>query len=114
MAQRTQVLLIDDLDGSSADETISFGLDGTAYEIDLSADNANVLRAALADYVAKGRKAAWIRGNNRRRPAGAPGSRNSAPLDTADVRAWARSNGYEVNDRGRIAADIVEAYRAAH
>ena len=56
MAQRTQVLLIDDLDGSSADETLNFGLDGAAYEIDLSTANAGLLRKALADYVAAGRR----------------------------------------------------------
>jgi uncharacterized membrane protein len=111
MAQRTQVLLIDDLDGSSADETLWFGLDGSSYEIDLSAENASVLRAALADYVANGRKISGGRGNVRRRASGS--SRNSS-LDTADVRAWARANGYSVNDRGRIALEIVEAYRAAN
>lgn len=106
MAQRTQVLLIDDLDGSSADETVAFGLDGSAYEIDLSAKNANQLRKQLAHYVAKGRKSALVRGNARRRAGGI--------ADTADVRSWARDNGYAVNDRGRLAAEIVEAYRAAH
>ena len=61
MAQRTQVLLIDDLDGSSADETVAFGLDGSAYEIDLSAKNANQLRKSLASYVSSGRKSSLIR-----------------------------------------------------
>src|SRR6185437_10033364 len=68
MAQRTQVLLIDDLDGSSADETLNFKLDGAAYEIDLSADNAGLLRKALADYVAAGRRASSSRLSSRRRP----------------------------------------------
>jgi hypothetical protein len=116
MAQRTQVLLIDDLDGSSADETVAFGLDGSAYEIDLSEKNANQLREALASYVANGRKSSLIRGISRRRSSAAvtsPARSSSAP-DTADVRAWARSNGYSVNERGRLAADIVEAYQAAN
>jgi Lsr2 len=108
MAQRTQVLLIDDLDGSSADETVAFGLDGSAYEIDLSAKNANQLRKSLASYVAHGRKSALIRGNARRRSGAA------TIADTADVRSWARDNGYAVNDRGRLAAEVVDAYRAAH
>jgi Lsr2 len=110
MAQRTEVLLIDDLDGSSADETVAFGLDGSAYEIDLSAKNANQLRKSLASYVASSRKAALIRGGARRRGAAATG----AIADTADVRSWARSNGYAVNDRGRLSAEVVEAYRAVH
>jgi len=79
MAQRTQVLLIDDLDGSSADETLNFGLDGAAYEIDLSADNAGLLRKALADYVAAGRRASSSRLSSRRRPPALPTSRPSVP-----------------------------------
>jgi hypothetical protein len=110
MAQRTQVLLIDDLDGSSADETVAFGLDGSAYEIDLSSKNANQLRKSLASYVASGRKSALIRGGARRRSAAGTGG----IADTADVRSWARSNGYAVNDRGRLSAEVVDAYRAAH
>jgi hypothetical protein len=113
MAQRTQVLLIDDLDGTSADETLTFGLDGAAYEIDLSAANAALLRKALADFVAAGRRVASARGGAGRRAATRP-SRGSGGIDTATVRSWARDNGYAVNDRGRIAAEIVEAYEAAH
>jgi hypothetical protein len=115
MAQRTQVLLIDDLDGSAAEETVTFGLDGSAYEIDLSAENASQLRDVLADYVANGRKASLIRtGARRTRAAVSAPARGASAPDTADVRSWARSNGYSVNDRGRLAADIVEAYQAAH
>jgi len=113
MAQRTQVLLIDDIDGSSAEETVIFGLDGTAYEIDLSAANAGLLRKSLADYVAHGRRSSLGRGVARRRSAAKPVPAASS-LDPAAVRSWARDNGYAVNDRGRVAADIVEAYRAAH
>jgi hypothetical protein len=113
MAQRTQVLLIDDLDGSSADETLNFGLDGAAYEIDLSATNAGLLRKALADYVAAGRRVSASRLGSRRRSASrALPTAHSA--DTASVRAWARDNGYAVNDRGRVAAEILDAYQAAH
>jgi nucleoid-associated protein Lsr2 len=113
MAQRTQVLLIDDLDGCPAEETLNFGLDGAAYEIDLSGDNAGLLRKALADYVAAGRRVNSSRLSSRRRPlARMPQTANA--VDTASVRAWARENGYSVNDRGRIAADILEAYEAAH
>jgi hypothetical protein len=113
MAQRTQVLLIDDIDGSSADETVIFGLDGTAYEIDLSATNAGLLRKSLADYVANGRRSSLGRGIARRRSATRPAA-TASNVDSAAVRTWARDNGYAVNDRGRVAAEIVEAYRAAH
>ncbi len=113
MAQRTQVLLIDDLDGSDAEETITFGVDGSTYEIDLSEKNATRLRESLANYVAHGRKAALIRSNGRRR-AGRNGATTPAGTDTADIRAWARDNGYAVNERGRIAAEVLDAYRAAH
>ncbi len=113
MAQRTQVLLIDDIDGSSADETVIFGLDGTAYEIDLSAANAGLLRKSLADYVAHGRRSSLGRGIARRRGAAKPAAA-AGSLDSAAVRTWARESGYAVNDRGRVAAEIVEAYQAAH
>ncbi len=113
MAQRTQVLLIDDIDGSSADETVIFGLDGTAYEIDLSTPNAELLRKSLAEYVAHSRRPTLGRGFARRRSAAKP-VLAASKLDAASVRSWARDNGYAVNDRGRVAAEIVEAYRAAH
>jgi hypothetical protein len=108
MTQRTQVLLIDDLDGSSANETVDFGLDGSAYEIDLSGKNAGLLRDVLANYVARGRKSGGVRINGRRRAA------RSASGNTGDVRVWARSNGYSVNDRGRISTEVLDAYNAAH
>jgi hypothetical protein len=108
MAQRTQVLLIDDLDGGAADETVTFGLDGGSYEIDLSGANARQLRDALADYVAHGRKSGAVRGTGRRRTV------HRSQHDSTDVRTWARSHGYEVSDRGRIATDVMAAYDAAH
>jgi hypothetical protein len=107
MTQRTQVLLFDDLDGSSADETVGFALDGRAYEIDLSSSNARRLRDALALYVAHGRKAGVIRSSARRRS-------GTSGAGTVDVRDWARSNGYAVNDRGRISTEVLAAYQAAH
>jgi hypothetical protein len=108
MTQRTQVFLIDDLDGSSADETVAFGLDGRFYEIDLSSKNAGRLRDALANYVAHGRKSGIIRSNGRR-----PATRSTG-ANTADVRLWARSNGYSVNDRGRISTEVLDAYLSVH
>lgn len=108
MAQRVEVVLEDDLDGGKADETILFSLDGTNYEIDLSAKNAAKLRDALAVYVGHGRKVTRSRGRNQQRT---PRRQGPSP---ADVREWARGNGYEVSDRGRVPEEIRQAYDAAH
>lgn len=113
MATRTQVIVIDDLDGSEADETLTFGLDGEAYEIDLSEENAAVLRELLQPYVGVARRVTNKRGGRARRSA-----RNSdgsgASSRTAQIRAWAIENGHEVNTRGRIPAHIVALYDEAH
>ncbi|MEU2871864.1 Lsr2 family protein [Streptomyces olivoreticuli] len=110
MAQKVQVLLVDDLDGGEADETVTFALDGKSYEIDLTAANADKLREALADYVKSARRTggrtAGGRGKARATTGGSP--------DTAKIRAWAKKNGYSVNDRGRVPADIREAYEKAN
>jgi len=107
MAQKVQVLLIDDLDGSEAVTTVSFSLDGVFYEIDLSADNAGNLRNGVAPYVAHARKA---NAPARRRQARAGVSREHS----ADIRSWAKSRGYKVSDRGRIPASIVQDYEREH
>jgi hypothetical protein len=107
MAQRTQVLLIDDLDGGEAADTVRFGLDGTEYEIDLSAAHSEELREALERYVAHARRAGGTA------KSAARSRRGSAALDTAAVREWAKGQGIEVKDRGRVPADIVERYKAA-
>ena len=101
MAQRVVVTLSDDLDGREAEETVTFGLDGKSYEIDLTASNASKLRDALAPYVEAGRKRARS-GKTYRRTSVAP--------DPAAVRAWARSNGMEVPPRGRIPKKVYEAF----
>ena len=108
MAQRVNIVLVDDLDGGNAEETVRFGLDGSSYEIDLSATHAKDLRTALEPFVAVARKSA-TRGPRAGRQ-GTP-SRNN---DVAQIRQWARENGYTVSERGRIQADIVEAYRKAN
>ena len=107
MAQKVNIVLVDDIDGSEAAETISFALDGTTYEIDLSTGNASALRAALASYVGHARKV------GARRPAGRRGAA-AGGVAARDVRAWARDNGYDLPDRGRIPADVQAAYAAAH
>jgi Lsr2 len=115
MAQRVNVVLVDDIDGSEAAETVTFGLDGAQYEIDLSADNADKLREALAPYVGHGRRA----GGRRRSSGGgrSSGSRSTAASggpSAADIRAWARENGWDVPERGRVSSEVREAYAAAH
>lgn len=107
MAQKVKVLLIDDLDGSDADETISFAVDGVTYEIDLNAENAAELREAFAKWIGHARKAGGRRTTRR-------ASSSSGGGNTAAIREWARDNGYKVSDRGRVSAEIREAYAAAH
>jgi Lsr2 len=105
MAQRVQIILEDDYDGGSADETVSFALDGAEYEIDLSSKNANGLREALAPWMAHARKI----GGRRKRGTKAAGS-----ASTSDIRAWALANGRTVSSRGRVSAEVREAYEKAH
>ena len=112
MAQKVNIVLIDDLDGSSADETVTFGLDGTTYEIDLNDANAAALREALSGYVGHARKVTGGRRNSG--GAARKASSSTSGVDTKAVRDWARSNGVEVSERGRVPASVVQAYEAAH
>jgi hypothetical protein len=119
MAQQVNVKFVDDLDGSDAAGTVSFAIDGRAYEIDLSDDNAARLRDSLASFVAAGRKSggSGAAGGRRAQKMTASSGSRSQPLDreqTAAIRAWARQNGHEVSDRGRIAKTVVDAFEAAH
>ncbi|MER5489767.1 histone-like nucleoid-structuring protein Lsr2 [Streptomyces sp. NPDC002454] len=111
MAQKVQVLLVDDLDGVEADETVTFALDGKTYEIDLTTDNADKLRGLLEPYVKGGRRTGG-RSTGGRGKARATASGSSQ--DTAQIRAWAKENGHKVNDRGRVPADVRQAYEDAH
>jgi hypothetical protein len=112
VAQKVTVSLIDDLDGDKADETVEFGLDGKSYEIDLSSSNAEKLRDALASYVAAARRP----GGRRRGGAVATANAAAARRPSVDreqnqaIRDWARKRGMKVSDRGRIPADVLEAY----
>jgi hypothetical protein len=109
MAQRVNVVLVDDLDGDEAAETVSFALDGVDYEIDLNEGNADALRQALTRYVEAGR-----RGGGRRRKGQKVAAGGSAGPSAADIREWARANGWDVPERGRVSAEVREAYAAAH
>jgi hypothetical protein len=107
MAQRVNIVLVDDIDGGDADETVTFGLDGATYEIDLSKKNAAKLRDAVAPYVGHARKVGGRRSGRR-----AAGSGNGP--SAREVREWARANGWNLSDRGRVAAEVRQAYDAAH
>ncbi|MCJ8506089.1 Lsr2 family protein [Kocuria flava] len=108
MAQSVQIILEDDLEGGPAEETVQFGVDGRQYEIDLSTANAEKLREALRPYATAGRRA---QGKTTRTPG--PRSSSSGNPETAKIRAWAKANGYEVSDRGRIHQSVKDAYNAA-
>ncbi len=115
MARRIVHQLVDDLDGSILDvgegETVLFSLDGTAYEIDLTDGNAAALRDAFAPYVTAARSISSSRGasseasRRRRRP---------GQQDYSAIRSWAKDNGYQVSERGRVPASVIDAYEAAH
>jgi hypothetical protein len=108
VAQKIQTLFIDDLDGSAAEGTVRFGLDGAEYEIDLNAEHARALRDALARYIGAAR-----RGTAARRPAVTRTRRASSAPDSTQVRDWAKSQGIEVKDRGRVPAELVVKFKAA-
>jgi hypothetical protein len=107
MAQKIQTLFIDDIDGGEAEGTVRFGLDGAEYEIDLSTTHNEELRAALGTYVAHARK---LGGTARRT---VRSGRKPSGIDTVAVRTWARENGYDIKERGRVPADLVTKYREA-
>ena len=106
MAQKIAIELEDDLDGGPADETVRFGVDGTAYEIDLSNKNAAAFRRKLAPYIDHARKAG--RGQRRR-----PGRPSANRERSGSIREWAQAQGITVSARGRIPASIVRQYQAA-
>jgi hypothetical protein len=113
MAQKVQVLLVCDLHDGDVEgtETVSFSLDGAAYEIDVCADHGGELRDAFAPYVGAARRAgrAGTTTARRGRPAQAAGKDR-----TTEIREWARQNGHTVSERGRLSAKVVAAYEAAH
>lgn len=111
MAQKVNVVLVDDIDGSDAAETVVFGIDGAQYEIDLSEEHAQELREALAVYIGHGRRT-----GGRKKSAGSSAKRSggSDGASASEIRAWARENGWDVPERGRVSAEVREAYAAAH
>jgi len=105
--RRVQVVLQDDIDGSEPAQTVHFALDGTEYEIDLSAEHVKALRECLETWIAAGRRA-----SSPRIPE--PRSRSRRSADTADIRRWAEMNGIPVATRGRLSLDLRSQYEAAH
>ena len=104
MVQKVHVVLVDDIDGGDAAETVSFAFDGTAYEIDLSAAHATQFRSAMKPWIDNGRKVSNTKSTRYKRG-------NS---DVAKIRAWAKSRGMDVSERGRISATVREAYNDEH
>ena len=109
MVKKVLVSLIDDFDGKPADETVQFGLDGVSYEIDLSVKNSKKLREHLQPWVNAGRRT-----GSRRRRGVATGGKPIDRKQSAEIRDWARKSGYQVASRGRIPAEVIDAFRAAH
>ena len=110
MAQKVTVTLVDDLDGSTAEETVEFGLDGASYAIDLSGNNAGRLRDALEEYVEHARRAGGRKRGTPRPPGRAPRTASADREQNQAIREWARKQGMKVSDRGRIPAEVLEAY----
>lgn len=113
MARKVQTHLIDDLDGSAAAETITFALDNRSYEIDLNAEHALELRAALAPFIAVATRLARRPLVNPIEPRSDKPSRKIRKRVAQEVREWARSQGIEVGDKGRLSADLLARYEAA-
>lgn len=107
MARKVVVELQDDIDGTEADTTVSFGYEGKNYEIDLNEKNAKKLESALATYIGHARRVGTAKARVVGRASG------TSDVDPKAVRAWASSNGYEVSTRGRVSADLVAAFKAA-
>lgn len=102
MARTMKVVLTDDIDGTPADETLEFALDGTDYEIELNSDNAAKFREALEPYISKARRVSGSRASKKKA--------TTSRFDPVKVRDWARDNGFEVSERGRLSSEVIEAY----
>jgi Lsr2 len=111
MAQKIQTLYVDDLDGSAAEGTVTFGLEGSTYEIDLNAEHRAALRDMMSTYIQAGRK---ISGAGRGRTAGRGSQRSGDRPDAKQVREWAKENGMTINDRGRIPEEFMVKFQSAH
>ncbi len=116
MAQRVQVLLVDDITGEEVKDdgsTVNFAVDGVEYEIDLNEKNLGKFRESMKFYTDHGRRTG---GRKQRGTVGssAGGSTKTDPSQLAAIREWGRGNGYKVSDRGRVSQEIKDAFEAAH
>jgi Lsr2 len=108
MARNVSVIITDDLDGSEGAETVAFGLDGVNFDIDLSAANRSKFEQAMAPFIAAARR------STRRSPRRSDTRQGTSRVDRSVVRAWAKEAGLKVSERGRISAEIMQQYEAAH
>lgn len=110
MARKVQVLLVDDIDDSAAARNITFSIEGDHYEIDLAQANIDRLHKALEPFIAAARKV--------KRPGRTRGSSSSRSgrrgVEPAVIRQWAKEQGMEVSERGRVSKEVLQAYEAAH
>lgn len=119
MVSRVTVMLIDDLDGSDASQSVEFVYKNKVYTLDLNDDNASKLDDALAPYIAAAEKAGRAqsstggRAGRRQTVAGSGGSEPAPDYTAKEVRAWALANGVEVPARGRIPSRVIEKYKAS-
>jgi hypothetical protein len=118
MARRIVHQLVDDIDGTvlevGSGETVLFSLDGVAYEIDLTDAHAAALRDAVEPYIAAGRRISGAARASGSSSSSGGGRRRTGQTDYAPIRAWAKDNGYQVSERGRVPASVIAAYEAAH
>lgn len=105
MARKTIVEWVDDIDGTVAAETVTFTIDGSRYEVDLSDENAAKLRDVMSKWIEAGRRS----GN--RRPRGGNNPKQD-PAESTRARKWAVDNGFDVGPRGRLRSDVLDAYRS--
>ena len=113
MVQKTQVVLVDDIDGTEAEETVTFALDGVTYEIDLTSAHASELRDALATWIGHARKTTTRSSSGNSARSGARrGGADRAQL--AKIREWAKENGYQISDRGRIPGNVLQAFDSSN
>ena len=115
MAKQVITVLTDDLDGTDADRTVEFGLDGVSYAIDLSEKNVGKLRTALEPYLTVATRMGRTGGNGRIGSRATPPAKGRTTRDqNQEIRQWASQNGHTLSDRGRIPAPIIAAFNAAH
>jgi hypothetical protein len=112
MATQVHTTFVDDLDGTEAEGTVEFAFEGKPYEIDLSKENFAKLAEILQPYITAGRRAGRSGGGSATQPARSTMRRRREELEP--IRQWARENGYQVSDRGRVAKTVIDAYNAAH